>query len=183
MNASPSAAAAVYGFLALAQGAVIDATSLRASPQPDSRAAQYGRRFSVEGSWGGVSATRSATAGSDRAMIVVNDRRPSDRLIAVLAEFLALHQGWDGEDAHAPSSTAVLDAIRFINAAGMRALALEPSLHVDGSVLLEIEDGAAGSLRFTGDGSIVYAIKGVGTGSAVFDGYTIPEEVGAALSV
>ncbi len=98
-------------------------------------------------------------------------------MVAELAGFLKLGEGWDGESAAKPSGPAVLDAIRFIRAIGQQGAILEPTLHVDGSVILEIGEEGEGSLRFKGDGTVLYATGVAGIGIADFDGYTVPQEI------
>ncbi|GJD96914.1 hypothetical protein [Methylobacterium iners] len=126
--------------------------------------------------------TRVQTAVSDTAPMLVGPHRFEDEVIARIAEFLELEDGWDGEDAAKPTASAVLDAVRFMRSAGDMASRLEPTLHVDGSVILEIEDGAEGSLRFRGDGTIVYATARAGMGSVPFDGFNVPEEIARTLA-
>ncbi|MFG1454393.1 hypothetical protein V5F44_19375, partial [Xanthobacter sp. V2C-8] len=88
-----------------------------------------------------------------------------------------LNAGWDVEAAAKPSSTAIRDAIRFVRAAEFSGMDVEPTPHVDGSILLEIDDGATGSLRFKGDGNVIYAIAHRGRGIALFNGISIPDEL------
>lgn len=121
------------------------------------------------------------TTQPDTAGLLVNGDRPEDRIVTLIVEFLDLGAGWDGENAQEPALDAVLDAIRFVHAAGDLATRLEPTLHVDGSVILELDDGSAGSLRFKGDDAVIYTLDGAGVGVALFDGYTIPEKIAAAL--
>lgn len=103
-------------------------------------------------------------------------------LMAELQELRGLQAGWDGEAAAASNSAAVDDAISFVLAAAVDLTALmEPTLHVDGSVLLEIGDGSEGSLRFKGDHTIIHAIRGFTPGIAGFDGITVPKEISAVL--
>jgi hypothetical protein len=121
------------------------------------------------------------TAMSDRAPIIIGAERAEDPAVAELNSLLELGAGWDGEDAAPPHKAAIQDAIHFLYAAGSLATNLSPTLHVDGSVLLELDDGSAGSLRFRGNGTIGYAVRGIGFGSVPFDGATIPPELRHAL--
>lgn len=106
----------------------------------------------------------------------------TDPIIAELEELAELPEGWDGENAAAPSRHAINDAASFVRLAGQLAGRLEPTLHVDGSVILEIGDGSDGSLRFKGDGKVIYAFRGRLRGSVVFNRKTIPGPILAALS-
>ncbi|MFG1246027.1 hypothetical protein [Xanthobacter flavus] len=123
----------------------------------------------------------SQTAISDRAPFLVGPDRAEDSAVAQLAEYKSLTEGWDGEHAAKPSLEAIYDAQRFVRALGAVATTLEPTPHVDGSILLEIDDGASGSLRFAGDGLVIYAIVGKGRGVAEFDGFTVPEAIRRAI--
>jgi hypothetical protein len=113
--------------------------------------------------------------------IVLGPDGPEHELIAQLSGFRSLRDGWDGEAAVAPNRVAIRDAVRFIQAAGSLSERLEPTLHTDGSVLLELEDGLGGSLKFRGDDHIVYAVKGARPGTVPFDGSNVPEALRAAL--
>ena len=117
------------------------------------------------------------TAVSENAPLLVTSEGPADPLIDEIVDFRKLQEGWDGEDAAKPSSAAIRDAVRFIRAAGVFASRLEPTLHVDGSIILEIGDGVEGSFRFKGDHRIVYAAARIGFGSVRFDGSTIPDAI------
>jgi hypothetical protein len=105
----------------------------------------------------------------------------TDALVADLQELRELHAGWDGEGAAAPLPEAIRDAMSFVRAAGDLARPFEPTPDVDGSILLEMGDGSEGSLRFRGDHTIVYAIRGVAPGMVRFDGGIIPDVISAAL--
>jgi hypothetical protein len=107
---------------------------------------------------------------------------PISTLAAELRELRGLSEGWDGEAAAAPIPDAINDALSFVRVAGDLTTRLEPTLHVDGSVILEVGDGSEGSLRFRGDHTITYAIRGFTPGVARFDGKTVPEEISATLA-
>jgi hypothetical protein len=83
-----------------------------------------------------------------------------DRLISEIEGFLDLGDGWDGENAAKPNVNAIKQAVRFVRAAGELASQLEPGLHVDGSVLLEIGNGIEACICFTPADKIVYSWKG-----------------------
>jgi hypothetical protein len=106
---------------------------------------------------------------------------PMDALVAELEELRELPEGWDGEGAAAPISDAIDDAMSFVRSVGDRASRLAPTPDVDGSILLEIDDGGAGSFRFRGDGTIIHAIRGVAPGIVRFDSRTVPQELSEAL--
>jgi len=108
---------------------------------------------------------------SGKAEILPN---PANVILAELAGFRDLAPGWDGETAAKPSSAAISQAVRFARVVGATDEQLEPTLHVDGSVMLELADDS-GSLRFEGDAKIIYALSGTGYGVAPFDGFTVPE--------
>lgn len=123
-----------------------------------------------------------ATAVSDEAPIVVGVDRPAEQaLVNQIAEFRGLGEGWDGEFAARPSPLAIRDAIKFIRASPLLPATLEPSLHVDGSVILELEDGVKGSLRFRGDGQIICALPSMAPASIAFNGLTVPAQLQGAL--
>jgi hypothetical protein len=106
---------------------------------------------------------------------------PMDVLVGELEELRNLPEGWDGEGAAAPISDAIDDAASFVRSIGDLASRLEPTPDIDGSILLEIDDGGAGSFRFRGDRTIIHAIRGVAPGRVGFDGRTVPEEISQAL--
>jgi len=143
---------------------------------------------SLERSYGGAPLhiwSPSQVAGSavsDGVPIVVGPQRPEDVAAAEIQSFSKLRQGWDGEEAAEPLPASISQALSFIRVAGPLASALEATLHVDGSVLLELGDGADGSLKFNGDGTIAFAIEGHGRDSIAFDGSTLPPELHVALS-
>lgn len=128
-------------------------------------------------------ATTDITAVSEHTPIFIGGVGPEQEVIAQLTEFRSLEHGWDGENAEAPNRTAIREAVRFIRTAGPLAGRLEPTLHTDGSVLLEIEDGLEGVLRFSGDGQITYALRGSRPGTVGFDGSNIPPALKTALSL
>jgi hypothetical protein len=106
---------------------------------------------------------------------------PMDALVAELEELRELPVGWDGEGAAPPISDAINDAISFVRSIGDIASRLEPAPDVDGSILLEIDDGGTGSLRFRGDHTIIYAIRGVAPGIVGFDGRIVPGKISEAF--
>jgi hypothetical protein len=106
---------------------------------------------------------------------------PMDALVGELEELRNLPEGWDGEGAAAPISDAIDDAVSFVRSIGDLASRLEPTPDIDGSILLEIDDGGAGSFRFRGDRTIIHAIRGIAPGRIEFDGRSLPEEISQAL--
>lgn len=183
MIAAPSTAAG-YGIGLMAY--VMTSTLVDASSIPTARASTKVEEQAYRRSYVGRPASFAGgdcqlrSAQSDDAILIGADR-PEEGLVTALAEFVGLKPGWDGEDAVAPRLDAIFDAIRFVRAAGARGLGLEPTLHVDGSVILELEDGSAGALQFGGAGTIDYAFEGVAPGNVPFDGYTVPHVIGDAL--
>ncbi|KQO87353.1 hypothetical protein ASF33_02485 [Methylobacterium sp. Leaf92] len=176
-----SSTAVAYSLAAYLMSAeIVDATTIATSRDSAKVMEPYGRSYVPRSSWAGDVGYSSPTSGSEMGILVAADR-PEEITIAAVVDFLDLNADWDGDGAAAPNVGAVVDAVRFINAAGGMAAQLEPTLHVDGSVILEFEDGSAGSLRFRGDGTVIYAIDGVSPGVAAFDGYTVPEIIGGAL--
>jgi hypothetical protein len=137
-----------------------------------------GRSFGVAS----IAYDRAQTAVSDEVPFVVGPRTVGDNLIAELSGFRDLDDGWDGENAARPNPVAIREAAKFIRAAGDFASRFEPTLHVNGSVLLEVGDGAGGSLRFNGDGKIVFALAGFERGVLAFDQSTMPEKIRAAVA-
>jgi hypothetical protein len=128
------------------------------------------------------STTESVTAISDSAPILLGADSPEDEVIAQIAAFRDLKAGWDGLASPAPNKHAIRQAVRFIRLAGDLAQRLEPTIHADGSILLEIGDGSEGSLKFQGDGQVTYAIQGTSPGTVAFLGSVIPDALSAALS-
>jgi len=140
------------------------------------------RSFSAAPSWRVISGAdiRIETATSDTAPLVITVDDVASEQIAHLLAFRDLREGWDGESAAAPAAKAVRDALRFLRVAGPLAGRLEPTLHVDGSVILEANNGLSGALRFVGDGRLVFAAPG-GHGELWFDGKSVPPEVKLAF--
>lgn len=124
------------------------------------------------------------TAVSDEAPIVVGPRRAADRVIRELATFRPLSDGWDGENATAPNQSALTDAIHFAHSAvSVPGLAsrLDASLHVDGTVLLEIGGDPSGSLCFIGGSRIIYNMDSGVSGLLDFEYDVVPEALKQAL--
>jgi hypothetical protein len=125
--------------------------------------------------------TVGQTAVSEETPPLVESPVTQDHLIEQLNEFRSLDQGWDGERAVRPRAEAIRDASRFVRVAGESAGILEPTLHTDGSVILDIGDDA-GSIRFKGDDQVIYALRSGARGIVRFDGFTIPDEIKPALA-
>ena len=151
----------------------------RASPPPTSLARTFQGLPSSSVADG--HSLRSPTASVDEGMLLAAPAKAANPAINELLAFRVLAAGWDGERALAPRREAIDDAIRFLHAAGESASGLEPTLHVDGSVILEIGDGADGSFTFRGDRRIICAVKGMTPQAVAFEGRAIPSEVRAAL--
>lgn len=120
------------------------------------------------------------TSSADVVPLIAGDPRPEDRALADLSTLRWLPQNWDGEGASRPNQEAVREAIAFIVLAGSLASRLDPTLHVDGSVLLEVPEG--GALQFTGTGEVSYAILGKGRGHSSFNKSKLPEALKQILS-
>lgn len=180
MIAAPSIAVTCSLAVYLASAEIVDATTIATSRDSAKVMEPYDRTYVRRSSWTGNGGYSSPTAGFNAPILVAADR-PEESMVAAVVDFLDLNPDWDGDGAAAPCAGAVVDAVRFIHAAGSLAEQLEPTLHVDGSVILELEDGGAGSLRFRGDGTVIYALEGVAPGVATFDGYTVPDVIGGAL--
>lgn len=123
----------------------------------------------------------SSSSVSDDVDFVVGLERAEDPLILEIEEFRNLHEGWDGENAAKPNAKAIDQAIRFVRAVGKLAHRLEPGLHVDGSVILEIGNGIEASIRFIGDNRIIYSAEGIMPGVSKFDGRSVPEVIKLVL--
>jgi hypothetical protein len=123
------------------------------------------------------------TASADAPPILLSFGDIDGPAFAALDDFYDLASGWDGENAAAPNPVAIRDAARFLRAIGPEGEHLEPTLHVDGSVILEIEGGSLGSLRFRGDGTIIYSLEGARPGTVAFNGFSVPQELWPALGV
>lgn len=90
-------------------------------------------------------------------------------MISEILALAGLRDGWDGEGGAAPSAAAILDAVRFVRVLGGLGRGIEPTLHADGSVLLEVGGGEAGSFRFGGDGMVSFALQDIGRGTVPVD--------------
>ena len=101
-----------------------------------------------------------STAASETAPIAAAAQRQSDDLLMAISELRDLREGWDGENAAPARPRAITDALHLVAGLGNEAKALEPTLHVNGSVLLEIDGGSGGGLLFSGDGTAAYYIQG-----------------------
>lgn len=108
------------------------------------------------------------TAHSEDVPVAYADLRAEDLLLFDLVALTKLQDGWDGEYGVPPRAEAIRDAVSFVLEAGSKAADLEATPHADGSLLLEIGDGSAGSFRFFGNGQISYAV-GSRHGIANFD--------------
>lgn len=120
------------------------------------------------------------TAVSEGLLLFADTERTEDRQLRELQSFKGLGDGWDGESAAAPNAVALREAHNFLLVAGSIGSSLEPTLHSDGSVLLEVPEG--GSLRFSGNGHIDFAVLGKGRGRDRFDGTRVPPGVRHVLS-
>ena len=107
--------------------------------------------------------------------------RPEAEGVSTLKSYSDLEAGWDGEDADKPMAAAIDEAIQFLQASGDMARFLEPALHVDGSVLLELMNGAKGALSFKGNGTIWVAVVSKPSFAANFDGSVISETIKVAI--
>lgn len=124
---------------------------------------------------------RSPTAANDEGILLVMPAQATNSAIDEVLAFRSLPDGWDGERARAPRRKAVNDAVRFLLAAGEDGSGLEPTLHADGSVILEIGDGAQGSFTFRGDRRVICAVEGSVPQTVAFEGRRLPPEVRSAL--
>jgi hypothetical protein len=140
------------------------------------------RTHGVHWSWDFLDVVHgSSSSASDDVDVVVGLERAEDPLILEIDEFRILDEGWDGEVAAKPNATAIDQAIRFVRAAGNLSRRLEPGLHVDGSVILEIGNGIEGSIRFMGDDRIIYSAIGIAPSVSRFDGRSVPEVIKIVL--
>jgi hypothetical protein len=76
------------------------------------------------------------------------DEEARTALATSIREFGDLGMGWDGEEAAVPSAKAIADALVFVESMPFVGDAVA-TLHVDGTVMLELEGG--GAFRFYGD--------------------------------
>lgn len=140
------------------------------------------RSFASPSPWSQIPLNRRgsmSTAISEGAPIIVGEARQEDALIAELAEYEGLKAGWDGYDGAQPNATSINAAIRFARAAVGRGFELIPTLHSDGTIILEVDD--RGSLRFLSDGRIAYAFDNGRRGIENFSGRVIPAALSDAL--
>lgn len=138
------------------------------------------RSFVGSVKWG--SGQAAPTAASDEVVPFVGSARTEDLVIAQIEALKNLQKGWDGEDAAAPNIVATRSAQRFVRALADKAGLFEPSVHADGSILLEIDGGLGGSVKFNDDGSLSYAINGHPPATVAFDGTRLPPGLRDALS-
>lgn len=129
-----------------------------------------------------TSEASARTVLPNEGLLIVGPERVTDALVGEILSFRNLGDGWDGERAVRPALNAIRDAVHFLYTAGSRAARLEPTLHVDGSVILEIEDGSEGSFRFKGDGRVICAVEGMSPRVLAFDGVTLPDDVETVLA-
>lgn len=104
--------------------------------------------------------------------------RPEERVVAEIRSYATLLDGWDGEFATKPECFSIESASNFVRLLGRSASSLEPTLHADGSIILEAEDGAM--IRFL-DGSQISAVLPGFSGTIEFDGTAIPPAILRAL--
>jgi len=117
---------------------------------------------------------------SSSGLIPISER-PEAALASEIHTYMNLERGWDGEDASKPDARSVSGAASFVHLLGPGALALEPSLHVDGTVILESDDGI--SLRFLDEGTISAVIPRHGGIKIDFDGLNIPALILESLHI
>jgi hypothetical protein len=175
-------AAAAYLGIYLGGACAVHATALATPIAVVEPGAWYvGSRTYVSGGWG-VLALTNGSAKSETAPILIGPDRTEDPLVAQIKEFESLTEGWDGYSGARPKPEAIRQAVRFAQMAGDLGTRLEPTLHADGSVILETADRPYASLEFKGDDNIIFAMQGGPVGRAWFDGFAIPSEIRSALS-
>lgn len=69
----------------------------------------------------------------------MSDRRTE--VLLELASYATLKNGWDGEQACSVSPWSLYDALAYVFQLPAVPYDLEPSLHVDGTVILEWDEG------------------------------------------
>ena len=121
------------------------------------------------------------TAVSEKAPILVGERHADNEVLDEVVSYGDLLEGWDGDQAAKPNADAIYDAVRFIRAVSRLELEITPTLHVDGSVILEVGD--ENSIRFLGNGKTAYVSNDAGFGKADFDGFAVPDEIKHALHI
>lgn len=97
--------------------------------------------------------------------------RLEEALVAEIREYSELHEGWDGEGAAPPAQASIEAAINFVRLLGADALRLEPTLHADGTVILETPEGL--SFRFI-SASEISAVLPDSASIVQFDGSSVP---------
>ena len=141
------------------------------------------RSYLPEGcSWSRIlrATIQAQTESSVGAKLIIGKERPEDTLVSVVAAFSSLKPGWDGEGAPAPCAAAIDEAIQFLRLAPALSAAFDPTLHANGSVLLEFEGG--GVLEFQGDGTIRVSLPNHPPSALPFAGTTIPASLRHALA-
>jgi len=88
-----------------------------------------------------------------------------DALIGEIQSFGSLGAGRDGGTAAAPDPRAIAGAAELARAVGPETPGISASLHVDGSVIIDVADGEAGTFRVKGDGTVVYVVPRIGRGT------------------
>ncbi len=169
-----------YSLAVFLGSAVLAAPNTWGESQPDHHVPVATGTFAGSGGWDFLWAGTPAPATSVADAVQHIEAEPTETALALEAEIQAyreLRDGWDGERAAAPLAASVNEAALFARRSSGLRETIEPSLHVDGSVILEWGDGIAGSLRFRGDRTIVYATARDGHGVEPFDGKVIPPRI------
>lgn len=77
-----------------------------------------------------------------------------NEIINIIFGYRNLSEGWDGYYAAKPCDDSVTDSIKFLECLNLESNDFEPTLHSDGSILLESEKY---TLKFKGNGYIIFS--------------------------
>jgi len=99
---------------------------------------------------------------------------PEEKVVAEIGAYGKLCAGWDGEDAAEAKSESIQRAIDFVRLCGAGGVNFEPSLHVDGTVILETEDGLY--IQFLENNRLA-VVGHLGSAVIEFDGSLMPSQL------
>jgi hypothetical protein len=126
------------------------------------------------------STVKAQTETLSGGKLIIGRERPEDAVVSVVAGFVALRPGWDGEGAPCPTTAAIDDAIRFLRSAPALSAKIDPTIHANGAILFELEQG--GALEFRGDRAIRVSLPNHPPTVLPFEGAAIPASLRHALS-
>jgi hypothetical protein len=107
-----------------------------------------------------VTITGASVLVVDDSTQVVRPTTDREEIIGELRSYKFLANNWDGEGANKPSSTAIEEAVSFINGLSEENPNLEAMLHASGHAGLYWNgNGLYADIEFTGNGRLTYYIE------------------------